>query len=303
MALGSFVSSLGGIFGKKPEVPGYPTEDMKKIAEQQRQETQKLAAMFPQRAYQQTGTYQSSIDQAKKEAQDRAREQAGGFLESLDPLTSRIYQAQADQLKRSIYGAIPETVQAAREAGAAGGGLQRGVVQSQLAGIPVQAAQQYATGLESLNIESLKAKQDALAKVYDADTQMGLKLLGIDENTALNILNTGSQADVNELNTLLDEAKNYAQNQRSIQAGQYENAIAQALQSAINEQTKWENIGTAIDSGQQVANQMVQAALSGQSGGTGGGTDIASLITSIMGGRNKKGSTPGQNSALAGWGA
>lgn len=281
MALGSFVSSLGGIFGKKPKVPDYPTAQMQQITGQERAERQRLAGMFKPYAEQRTGEYQADVDAAKEEALGRGREQASSFLEQLDPLTSKIYQAQADQLKQSLYGAIPETTAAAREAGAAGGGLQRGIVQSQLANIPVQAASQYASGLTTLNVESLKAKQDALAKVYDNDTQMGMKLLGIDEDTAINILNTGNQADVNELNSLLDEAKNFATQQRGIATGQYSTSIAQAAQDAANQAAKWQNIGTAIDTGTDLVTQIASMGGSGNpTGGQQGG--LVDLITRMF---------------------
>lgn len=205
LAAGGLAGQVATMFGKKKKIDtsrqqaliAEGSDEQKRAIGQMRPESQKLEQTFGQ-----------SVDTAQEGATEESRQAAQDFLANYDPLVSSLVQKRKDALKQSTFEALPETVQAAREAGAAGGGLQRGAIQSQLANIPVQAAAEYARGASQLEDTAMTQQLSAREKVYDQGNQMILKNLGIDTATAEAILNSGNSALINELNGLIDESRN-----------------------------------------------------------------------------------------------
>lgn len=234
------------IFGKKRKIDtrnqqaliAQGSDEQKRVIGQMRPETQKLTDAFGQ-----------SVDTAQAQREEQSRAAAQDFLSNYDPLASKIVQQRKDALKQSTFEALPETIQAAREAGAAGGGLQRGAIQSQLANIPVQAAAEYAKGVSGLEESAMTQQLGAREKVYDQTNQMILKSLGIDTATAESILNSGNQALINELNGLIDESRNRVGSLVSLENFKQSGQLAQDQAAAANRQAIFQgltNVGSSM---------------------------------------------------------
>lgn len=197
-----------GLFGKKKSVPTYNPALANALATQGGLEERKSIGNFMTGTRAGQDTLRQDIATAGEAARAESQSAAQDYLTNFDPVTSRIIQNRTDSLKRSTFGAIPELVQAAREAGAAGGGLDRGVIQSNLANIPLEQARQFNEGAADLESQALSSQLDARSKVFDASNQLILNKLGIDANAAEAILNSGNQALIQELNALIDESRN-----------------------------------------------------------------------------------------------
>ncbi len=197
----------GTLFGKK-SVPKFDPAFANRLADVGRSRETGFIDQFKTGTTGASDQFRTDINDATASAQLQSRQGAQEFLENFDPITSRLVKSRQDALKQSLFGEIPELVQAAREAGAAGGGLDRGVIQSNLANIPIQQGQAFNRGATELGNTALQAQLDARTKVFDANNQLILNKLGIDSNTAEAILNSGNQALVNELNALIDSSRN-----------------------------------------------------------------------------------------------
>lgn len=230
-------ATLGGsgLFGKS-NVPAYnPSFAINQALAGQGLENRAIEA-YKEGSQAGIDRFQTGINTATGAAQEQSRQAAQDYLSQFDPLTSRIVQQRQDALKRATLGNIPELVQAAREAGAAGGGLDRGVIQSQLASIPTQQARQFSEGAQALENEALQQQLTARSKVYDATNQFLLNRLGIDENTANQILNSGNQALIQELNAIIDNSRNSIGLQIQADAARQGSNIAAAQNSVNNRQ-------------------------------------------------------------------
>lgn len=197
-----------GLFSKKKSVPTYNPTTAVNLAKAGEQQESGFINNFVSGNNAANTTLQNSINTAKASADEQSRTAAQDYLSNFDPITSRLVQSRTDQLKQQLFGQIPELTQAAREAGAAGGGLDRGVTQNALANIPVEQGKQFATGATNLANTALQEQLSARTKVYDSQNQLILNKLGIDNQTAEAILNSGNQALITELNSLIDNSRN-----------------------------------------------------------------------------------------------
>lgn len=224
-------------------------------------------------------TLRADVTAAKASADEQSRSAAQDYLSNFDPVTSRLVQSRTDALKQQLFGQIPELVQAAREAGAAGGGLDRGVTQAKLAQVPMEQARQFNTGATDIANTALQGQLDARSKVYDSQNQLILNKLGIDSQTAEAILNSGNQALVNQLNALIDNSRN------SI-----------GLQITADAAAQGSNIGAVQN--ENANRQAIYNSLIGAGGalmGSGGGAASPSIITSVLNNRSRV-----NNNAVAG---
>lgn len=227
------LSEVAGLLSKKGGSNYDPTFANQTIDKASEREQSLLSQLRPENQ-KLTNTFGQSVDAAQEQANQARRSAASEFLANYDPLTSRIIQERQDQLKRQSFGQIPELVQAAREAGAAGGGLDRGVIQNSLAQIPIEQGRQYMEGVSDLNQQALNLQLGAREKVYNNENQAILQNLGIDTNTAEAILNSNNSALIGELNGLIDEARNTA----GLRLGTNQTQQNVALANAQNQQNQ-----------------------------------------------------------------
>lgn len=200
-----------------------------------------------------TDTLRGDINAAKASADEQSRTAAQDYLSNFDPITSKLVQSRTDQLKQQLFGQIPELTQAAREAGAAGGGLDRGITQNALANIPIEQGKQFATGATNLANTALQGQLDARTKVYDSSNQLILQKLGIDNQTAEAILNSGNEALVNQLNSLIDNSRNSIGIQISADTAAQGSAAGAVVNDNANRQAVYNGLmgvgGTLLGSG------------------------------------------------------
>lgn len=196
----------GSIFGRK-KIPSYDVSQIENLIRTGGQEQREQIGRLRGETNTLTGQFGADVDKAQAANKTAREAERSRYLSEVDPISSRLLQSQTDQLKRTTFGAIPETTQAVREALAASGGLNRGVSAESLAKVPLTAAQQFAEGSAGLQQTALKNQQDVLANLHSEESQAIAKDLGIDEDTYRTILNTGNEALINELNGLVDESK------------------------------------------------------------------------------------------------
>lgn len=255
-----------GILGKS-KVPTYNPAFAINQAQAGQEAENRAIGSFKQGSQAGIDAFKTGISGAEEAAQTQSQGAASDYLQAFDPLTSKVVQQRQDALKRSLFGQIPELVQAGREAGAAGGGLDRGVVQSQLAGIPLEQGRQFSEGAQALETEALSQQLNARSKVYDASNQLILSKLGIDENTQRAILDSGNQALIQELNSIIDNSRNSIGLQIQADSAAQGSAIGAAQNSAANKQAM---INGLLGIGGTIAGGMVGgpagAAVGGQAG-------------------------------------
>jgi hypothetical protein len=267
-----------GLFGKS-KLPSINIEEQKRALLSGGEEQRRLAGQIRPETQKLTDEFGQSVDTAQEEASARSRQSAQDFLSNYDPLTSKILQERQNQLKQNIFAQNPETIAAAREAGAAGGGLQRGVVQQQLANIPVQAAAEYAKGATELNVSTLEGQLAAREKVFDTENQMNLQNLGIDAATAETILNSGNQALINELNALIDESKSRTQGLIDLENFKQSGQLAKASGEAANQTA-------LLQSGLNLAGTIFGGMYGGPAGAA-VGSQAGNLITQVPNNRRR----------------
>lgn len=225
----------GSIFGKKKVGAFDPTAILGAINQGGIEQRGQISQLRPETT-KQLGQYEAGVNAAQVGAKTARDTERARYLSELDPITSRLLQSQTDQLKRSTLGAVPEAQQAAREALAASGGLQRGVAAESLARIPIQAAQTFGEGAADLQQQSLGTMQDALANLHSEESQAIAQDLGIDADTYKTILATGNQALIEELNALVDESKRRTGGIVDAETARQQGRIAQESAEAANRQ-------------------------------------------------------------------
>lgn len=196
----------GSIFGKKRR-PSYDTGYATNLVNSQyQQEREQIGNLRPETA--KLGqTFRSETDTAQDQFNKEGRESAQNYLRELDPLTSRIVENRAKRFQEARYGTLPQELEAIREAGAASGGLDRGVAATQASQAAIGAAQDVAANRSDLENTALNQLIQGQRDVYSAENQRALTNLGIDTNVAEQIYASGNQALINELNLLLDAGR------------------------------------------------------------------------------------------------
>lgn len=197
----------GSIFGKK-KLPKFDIGQINQLIKEGGQEERNTLARLRPETDAQLKQFETGVNTSQAAAKTAREAERTRYLSELDPVTSRLLQAQTDQLKRTTFGAIPEAQQATREALAASGGLGRGVAAESLARVPQEAARAFSEGASGLQQESLRTMQDALANLQSQESQAIARDLGIDQETYQTILSTGNAALVAELNGLIEESRN-----------------------------------------------------------------------------------------------
>ena len=225
-----------GMFGKGPSIPKYDPTYAQNLATSGKQEEERFISNYGAGVGANENKFQTGVNTATGAAQAQSQGAAQDYLQNFDPITSRIVQNRTDALKRQTFGAIPELVQAAREAGAAGGGLDRGVTQNAIASVPMEQARQFNEGASNIQNTALQGQLDARSKVYDSSNQLILSKLGIDANAAESILNSGNQALIQQLNDLIDNSRNSIGIQISADNAAQGSAIGAATNEASNKQ-------------------------------------------------------------------
>lgn len=226
---------LGSAFGGK-SVPRYNPRTAIDLAKQGEGKENVFIDDYAAGSKAANQTLRTDVDAAKASADEQNRASAQEYLSNFDPITSRLVQSRTDALKQQLFGQIPELVQAGREAGAAGGGLDRGTTQANLSRIPMEQARQFNTGATDIANTALQGQLDARSKVYDNQNQLILSKLGIDNQTAEAILNSGNQALVNELNALIDNSRNSIGLQISADSAAQGSAAGAAINDNANRQ-------------------------------------------------------------------
>ena len=231
----------GSIFGRK-KIPKYDISGIQRLIQQGGEEQRAQIARLRPETESQLRQFQAGVDTAQGEARTAREAERSRYLSELDPVTSRLLQSQTDQLKRTTFGAIPEAQQAAREALAATGGLQRGVSAESLARVPIEAARQFGEGAASLQQQSLATQQQALANLHSEESQAIATNLGIDRDTYNTILNTGNQALIQELNALVEESKGRTQGLVGAEQFRQTGNIAAASADEANRQAIFQSL-------------------------------------------------------------
>lgn len=226
---------VGSIINRR-RTPQFDTAQLQSILNAGGEEQRRLLGQIRPETQTLTNQFRTDVTGAQDRARADQASSSARLLQELDPITSRLFQTQRDQLKRESFGAIPEATRAAREALAATGGLGRGIAAEELARIPVQAAQEFQRGVSGLTAQGLQTKQAALQNLQSQESQLIAQNLGIDQNTFNTILQTGNEALINELNGLIEESKRRTQGLSDIEQFRQTGNVAAASADEANRQ-------------------------------------------------------------------
>ncbi len=177
---------LGG--GKAPSVDtSQLTREAKAGAQRQREiATGARAELAPL-----AGQFATSTGEATTRAAARRKALAGKFLQDVGKGQKALGTAQFNQAKQQILGEIPELQRAAREGAAATGGLKRGAAAMAIQA-PVQQAQEQLGGVAGdIAIQSQATQNQAFNQIFQGDQAFDLERLGIDQNVAKTLMDTG----------------------------------------------------------------------------------------------------------------
>lgn len=239
----------GSIFGRK-QLPQFDTTTINNLVNQGAQNERGYAQQLVPGVNKNLGAFQTGVQGAENTATAAQNAAGQAYTSELDPITSRILNAQKDTLKQNLFGAVPEAENAAREALAAGGGLQRGVAAETLAKIPIQAAQQYGQGVQGLNTQSLQAKQQAQGQLFTEESAQIAEKLGIDRDTYQQILNTGDSALQTQLSNLIESSRNQTNQLVNAEVARQTGNFAAGSQNAANQNAIFNSLanlgGTAL---------------------------------------------------------
>ena len=231
----------GSIFGRKKQPKFDPSRINQLLSQGGEEQRQAIGQLRPQTDIQ-LNQFRGDIAGAQEKAGAAQEASRTRLLGELDPISSRLFQSQADQLKRTTFGAIPEAQQATREALAASGGLQRGVSAESLARVPLEATRAYSEGVADLSQESLRTMQDALQNLQSQESQQAARNLGIDQETYSTILNTGNAALINELNALVEESRGRTEGMVNADIARQTGNIAAAAGDEANRQALFQSL-------------------------------------------------------------
>jgi len=290
--------ALGGLFGgskaQAPDISGL----LNTINQGAQRQTQ-IASNLPGQLAPLGANYQAGVTGAENKAVSAGNASAQNFLTQLGNNQTLAGTDLTKLLTSQAYANVPQQENAAREAAAATGGLQRGAASELLAQPSLQAAQNVYQGQQQLNLQNQAQKAAALDKINTMDNNQIQTILGIDKDTATALYASGRQDLIDEANQLLGISQ--TQTNETLGAEQFGisgNIAANAANNAATQGTYQglTNLGGTLIGlgvggpagaavGGQVANAAAPASTNPALGITGGpGTQNNPLLTSILGG-------------------
>ena len=188
-----FLDFLGG--GSTPTVDFTPLiEERKKSAQKQTGLIQGAYGKLPEFTAPFVSQRQESIADTQARRQALANAFKAQLGEGLKAQGTEAYQ----QAQQQILSSVPELQRMARESAAATGGLQRGAALRQIEAPITEAQTQLGDVAGQIALQTREAQNQALQNIFQGDQAFELQRLGIDLDTAQQLLDMGRGDVLNE---------------------------------------------------------------------------------------------------------
>lgn len=190
----------GSLFGQKKVAPPDITQQLlqtKALREKQGRTVADTYSRLPQYTTDYNEQTQAGIE-------DQRSRVGAGSTQFLADTQSNV-DATKDSLRRSLYGntfsGAPATLQAVREAGAAGAGVGSGAYLKGVQNVGTELATKLASGEQAIQTQGLQSVQDARAKTYEVFSNLESKLGSANLDRIANVMSTGRTDELARLST------------------------------------------------------------------------------------------------------
>lgn len=148
-----------------------------------------------------TAGYKADLASTLKGAKDDFAANKAEFLGSTDANTKQAQDALRANLYSKTFNAVPDSLQAIREASAAGGGLNTGSYQKQLGDFGGQLATTLGEGERNIQITGIQNRQGAQEQAFSAFNNLSNKLTDSQLDGLTKVLDTGREDLVRQYTT------------------------------------------------------------------------------------------------------
>lgn len=192
--------AAGSLFGKKKSKPIDITQQLNRIqdtyAQNQLQNTQLTKDLAPL-----TADYRTGLSNALNTARTDFAGNKAEFLGATDANTKEAQDALRKNLYSKTFNAVPDSLQAIREASAAGGGLKTGSYQKAVGDFGSELASKLGEGERDIQVMGINNRQSAQENAFNAFNNLSSRLTDQQLNGLTKIMDTGREDLVRQYTT------------------------------------------------------------------------------------------------------
>jgi len=220
------------------------------LAQQNAQKNRQIASGLPGQLNTLTSQYQTGVGQTISGATGSANAAANALQGTVAQNTTNAGNALRANVYGSTFNGLPAALTAAREAAAAGGGVQSGSYQNAVKQIGVGAAQSVAQGEAGIQAQGAQQQTAAATTAYQTVQGIASKLTDAQLNSLSTVLATGRQDLIENAATQMGLNDQETQSLISLYNFQQSGNLASSTaQNATNAQL----LGTALNVGGKLA--------------------------------------------------
>ncbi len=203
-----------------------------------------------------TGNYQTGLASNVAGAKNDLATQTGDYVTNTNANTQEAQDALRKNLYSNTFNALPSTLQAVREASAAGGGLNTGSYQKAVNDVGTRTAQTIGEGESQLQAQGAQARQGAQSQAFDAFSKLQSQLTDQQMQGLTKVLDTGREDLVRQYTTEMGLNEDETNAVVSLLNFQQSGQMAQDQASAANQTAL---LSALIGGGAQVAGRAAGA--------------------------------------------
>lgn len=190
----------GSLFGKKKSKPIDISQQLSLLQQsygQQRLQNDELAKNLNPLTQSYKADLQAALNQGKTDFTGAKQE----FLGATDANTKQAQDALRANLYSKTFNALPDTLQAVREASAAGGGLKTGSYQKAVADVGSTLAQTIGEGERDIQIQGIQNRQSAQENAFNTFNSLSSRMTDQQIQGLTKVLDTGREDLVRQYTT------------------------------------------------------------------------------------------------------
>lgn len=192
----------GSVFGKKKSKPIDISQQLAQLHGSYARQNQ-LNADLPVQLNPLTQGYKADLQSALSGAKTDFAANKAEYLGATDANTKAAQDAMRANLYSKTFNALPDTLQAVREASAAGGGLNTGSYQKAVGDVGRTTAQTLGEGERDIQIQGLNNRQSAQENAFNTFNNLSSKLTDQQINGLTKVLDTGREDLVRQYTTAM----------------------------------------------------------------------------------------------------
>jgi len=200
----------GSLFGKKKSQPIDITQQLNRVrdtyAQNQLQNTQLGTELKPL-----TADYRSGLASALEGARADFAGNKNEYLTRTDENTKQAQDALRANLYSKTFNAVPDSLQAIREASAAGGGLKTGSYQKAIGDFGGQLAQTLGEGERDIQVMGINNRQSAQENAFNTFNNLSSKLTDQQIQGLTKVMDTGREDLIRQYTTSMGLAQEETQ--------------------------------------------------------------------------------------------